>query len=177
MNDKKQLSFEFNPERCVQCHACETACKCEHDLEPGIQWRKVLSIWDGEFPDVKNKGLSLSCMHCADPACVAACPSDAIYKREEDGAVLVDKEKCTGCRTCFSACPVDIPQFGTDEKMQKCDLCIDRLGNGGEPACVATCVSGALCLITVDGSKKEKSEKAFYEMLKPFMLAQDEMKA
>ena len=70
------------------------------------------------------------------------CESGAIYKEDEFGAVLVDQDKCTGCRKCYDACPYGAPRFATDEptcKMSKCDMCIDRLAEGKQPACTQSC--------------------------------------
>jgi anaerobic dimethyl sulfoxide reductase subunit B (iron-sulfur subunit) len=147
---ERQYSFYFDSDRCVQCHACELACKSWNEIEFGIQWRKVLEIWSGEFPNVTNKSFSLSCLHCADPACVEACPEKAIVKRIEDGIVTVDQIKCKACRTCASACPFHIPQYGRAGAMQKCDFCIDRLAQGKQPICVATCPGEALKCGVVD---------------------------
>jgi anaerobic dimethyl sulfoxide reductase subunit B (iron-sulfur subunit) len=141
---EKQYGFYFDSDRCVQCHACELACKSWNEIEFGIRWRKVLDLWSGEFPRVTNKTFSLSCLHCADPACVAACPEKAITKRREDGIVTVDPARCKLCRTCASACPFHIPQYGRTGGMQKCNFCLDRLAQGKQPACVATCPGEAL---------------------------------
>ena len=81
----KQYGFYFDVDRCVYCHTCETACKATRDVGPGISWRKVIEIWAGEFPDVSRTFVSLSCLHCAEPACEQACPTGAISKRAEDG--------------------------------------------------------------------------------------------
>ena len=140
----EQYGFAFDIERCVQCHACEVACKSLNGIEAGISWRKVVDLWKGQYPDVTNRSISFGCMHCSEPACEAVCPADAITKHPEYGAVLVDRDKCIGCHSCFLACPFDIPQFGADGKMQKCDLCVDRLSLEKEPMCAATCPSGAL---------------------------------
>jgi len=140
----KQLGFYMSSQRCVQCHSCQVACKSVHGVELGPTWRKVLNYWEGEFPHVANHTISISCFHCAHPACLEICPSGAISKREEDGVVVVDRDECVGCRNCEQACPYGAPQFGIDGKMQKCDLCLDRRSEGNQPACVATCPGDAL---------------------------------
>jgi len=137
----KQYGFSYDMSRCIQCHTCELACKSIRDVEPGLKWRRVVETWVGEFPNVTRTFFSLACMHCGEPACVAACPTGAISKRAEDGIVVVDRDKCNGCQECFMACPFDVPQFGSDGTMQKCDFCIEI---GEEPACVASCPAEAL---------------------------------
>ncbi len=142
-----QYGFYFDAERCVNCHACETACKSLNKIEPGIHWRKVIEVWTGEFPDVSRTFISVSCLHCAEPGCVTACPAKAITKRPEDGIVVVDRENCTGCGICYDACPYGVPQFGTDRIMQKCDYCLE---SAVEPACTAPCPANALFFGTMD---------------------------
>ena len=137
----KQYGFYFDADRCVQCHTCEVACKAAHGVELGVSWRKVIEIWEGEFPHVSRTFVSLSCLHCAEPPCESACPTGAISKRDEDGIVVVDKDKCNGCQECYPACPYQVPQFGADGTMQKCDFCLER---GITPACVAPCPAEAL---------------------------------
>lgn len=152
----EQYGFYFDAERCVHCHACEVACKSVRNLEPGIHWRKVVEIWTGDFPDVTRTFASLSCLHCAEPACEKVCPVGAIHKRKEDGIVVVDKDKCTGCGDCYTACPYNVPQFGTDGIMQKCDFCI---GLEEEPACVAPCPANALFFGTTEELSRLAAEK------------------
>jgi len=143
----KQYGFYFDEGRCVQCHTCELACKSSHDLEPGMKWRNVTETWEGSYPDVTRTFLSKSCMHCEKPPCIEACPVGAISKRAEDGIVVVDLEKCNGCKECLPACPYEIPQFGKDGKMQKCDYCT---GNGTDPACTVSCPGEALSFGPMD---------------------------
>jgi len=140
----EQLGFLLDSRRCVQCHSCQVACKAAHGIEFGVSWRKILDYWEGDFPHVANRAISLSCLHCEHPACVEICPAAAISKRPEDGLVVVDRNECVGCRNCYESCPYGAPQFGADGKMQKCDLCIDRRAAGKQPACVATCPGDAL---------------------------------
>jgi anaerobic dimethyl sulfoxide reductase subunit B (iron-sulfur subunit) len=156
---KEQYGFDFDASKCVQCHACEVACKASHNLELGIKWRRVVGIWDGHFPGVTSRTVSLSCLHCGNPPCEAVCPRGAIKKRLEDGIVTVDQEKCVGCHACLMACPFGAPQYGANGKMQKCDLCVDRVTQGKEPACVSTCPAGALSFGTLNGLSEQATKK------------------
>ena len=140
----KQLGFYFDAGRCVQCHACEVACRSAHNVGLGLRWRRLTDRWYGEFPHTANVTLSSSCYHCERPSCLSACPADAIEKRAEDGVVVVHRQECIGCQACAAACPYGAPQFGVDGRMEKCDLCLDRTRVGLEPACVATCPGEAL---------------------------------
>ena len=140
----KQYGFDFDVERCVECHACEVACKSFHNIEPGVKWRRIASAWEGQYPDVRTMTISLACLHCGEPACESVCPTGAIQKRTEDGIVVVDHAKCIGCHCCFLACPFGVPQYGEDGKMQKCDLCLDRWVEGKKPICVAACPMRAM---------------------------------
>jgi anaerobic dimethyl sulfoxide reductase subunit B (iron-sulfur subunit) len=142
---KKQYAFLFDAERCLKCWSCEIACKQWRGIPAGtIRLRRVSEFTRGIFPEVQRIIISMSCRHCARPACVAACPEGAISKRDEDGIVIVDSQKCVGCRSCLEACQFGIPQYGEDGTMQKCDMCLDRLANGQKPFCVDSCPTGAL---------------------------------
>jgi len=152
----QQYGFYFDAGRCVKCHTCEMACKSVRNVELGVYWRKVIEIWAGEFPDVSRTFVSLSCLHCAEPSCVEACPNGAIRKREEDGIVVVDKNECTGCGECFYACPYQVPQYGKDGLMQKCDFCFDREEG---PACVEQCPAEALFCGTMEELEKKAAGK------------------
>ena len=137
----RQYGFFFDVDRCINCRTCEVACQSVRSVGPGLKWRWMVQTWYGEFPDVTTNYFSLACMHCAQPACAEVCPTGAISKRAEDGIVVVDTEKCNGCQACSPACPFDIPRFGDDGIMQKCDFCLEP---GDEPACAIHCPTGAL---------------------------------
>ncbi|MBI4285110.1 MAG: 4Fe-4S dicluster domain-containing protein [Chloroflexi bacterium] len=145
-----QLGFYFDQTRCTGCYTCVVACKDWHDVPAGpASWRRVETIERGKYPNPFVAFLATSCYHCADPACVTACPTGAITKRQEDGIVLVAPELCLGkdsCGLCLEACPYRAPQFGAEAnaKVQMCDLCLDRWAEGKPPICVAGCPMRAL---------------------------------
>jgi anaerobic dimethyl sulfoxide reductase subunit B (iron-sulfur subunit) len=126
------------------------ACKDWHDIPAGqVNWRWIARVEQGKFPHVFVAFNSLSCLHCAEPDCLAACPVDAIHKRPDNGIVLVSQEACIGkqdCGLCFEACPYDAPQFdeSPDAKMEKCHFCIERWAAGKKPICVEACPMRAL---------------------------------
>jgi len=95
----------------------------------------------GEFPNNYYFYLPRICNHCANPSCLAACPRKAIYKRPEDGLVVIDQERCRGYRYCVQACPYGKVYFNLKTGMsEKCIGCYPRVEKGAAPACVAQCV-------------------------------------
>ena len=95
----------------------------------------------GEFENTFMMYLPRLCEHCLNPTCVASCPSGSIYKREEDGVVLVDQDKCRGWRMCVSGCPYKKIYYNWQSgKAEKCTLCYPRLENGEPTVCSETCV-------------------------------------
>lgn len=138
-----QYGFMFDMNRCYACQACSIACKDWNDIEPGAEkWMTVYEWEKGTFPNIRLNALAFPCAHCEDPSCMKVCPNGAIYKEDEFGAVLVDQDKCEGCRKCYEACPYGSPKFASDEqgaKMSKCTMCVDRLAEGMQPACTASC--------------------------------------
>lgn len=159
--NNKQLGFLFHKELCIQCHACESACKNWRMTEKGIQWRQITHIWQGTYPDISGYSLSLSCYHCADPECMKVCPTKAIYKNQEHGIVLINPDQCVGCRRCLDACPFDVPKFGSNGRMQKCDMCFGDpdIFETKNPPCVRTCPVHALELKWMDDKEKMECEK------------------
>ena len=123
-----RMKFLCDAERCIECNACVTACKNEHEVPWGVNRRRVVTINDGKPGE---RSISVACMHCSDAPCIAVCPVDCIYTTEE-GVVLHSKDLCIGCGYCFYACPFGAPQypsagnFGSRGKMDKCTFC-----NGG----------------------------------------------
>ena len=155
--------------RCVGCRTCEAACAEAHSLSaPDIadssvfskeratsvsQWT-VVNRYETEKGEVFVKR---QCMHCNQPGCVAACLVKAMQKRKE-GPVTWDTN-CMGCRYCMPSCPFEIPKFeygSATPKIQKCNMCWDRLGKEEKPTCVANCPEQALLY----GTRKELIEEA-----------------
>ena len=144
-NSVKKYVFVIDPRRCIDCRACLVSCRAENDVPiPNTR----IWVYDqgviGEFPNLAQQFVPYNCMHCDEPPCVEACPSQATYKRKADGIVVIDQEACIGCGLCLPACPYHVrylnPQTG---KADKCNACLQRTEQGEAPACVATCVGGS----------------------------------
>jgi phenylacetyl-CoA:acceptor oxidoreductase subunit 1 len=138
--------------RCVGCQTCTVACKHANDTLPGVQWRRVLDVEHGTYPDVQREFLVVGCQHCANPPCVPVCPSGATRQRA-DGLVTMDYDACIGCGYCAVACPYQARTIAHDnawyygvetvqEKTvahadrigvaQKCTFCVERVDEGLE---------------------------------------------
>ena len=148
----KQYGFFVDISRCTGCKTCMMACKDYKDIGPNQNLRRVYEYTGGDWkqegntwrPDVFAYYVSISCNHCEDPACMPVCPEKAITK-DANGFVVIDAEKCIGCRACQKACPYGAPQFNRSiRRMTKCDGCQDRLAAGAQPNCVDACPQRAL---------------------------------
>ena len=148
--------------RCIGCRACMIACKEWNDLPgdetdffagDGYQNPRDLDAQNYTLITYSEKeehaewafGRQL-CMHCAEPACVSACPTGALSKGEF-GSVDLEEWRCIGCRYCMQACPFTIPKFNYDSvvpKIHKCTFCVDRLHADLEPACAQVCPTDAI---------------------------------
>lgn len=123
-------------------------------MDVGTIYRHAKTFSVGKFPSVTAYSYSASCNHCESPACFSACPTGAIEKRE-DGAVVIDREACSGDGSCTKACPYGIPQILPDGKAGKCDSCYLIREAGGKPACVAACPNRALDFGELDDLAKK----------------------
>lgn len=143
----KSYGWLIDPKRCIECSACEAACKQWNQVETGanVRWRRVLKEETGTFPSVTVTAVSTACNHCENAFCQKVCPVKAIWRREEDGAVLIDQSRCVGCGQCYVFCPYGAPQLNlATRKTSKCTMCFDRIEQGLEPACATACPTGAL---------------------------------
>jgi sulfite dehydrogenase (quinone) subunit SoeB len=172
-----KMGLVIDLDTCVGCHACAVSCKQWNaggiagpltDEQPygkdpsGVWFNRIHSY---EVAATTGCGASSettqaqpaitlhfprSCLHCETPACVTVCPTGASYKRAEDGIVLVDEDKCIGCKLCSWACAYGAREYSEVEGvMKKCTLCVDRIYNehlpeeDRQPACVQACPTKA----------------------------------
>ncbi len=161
------LGLLYDATLCVGCKACVAACKEANENPPEFSTEDHL--WDTpldtsghtfnlikmyrngtvETKDAEVNGyafMKTSCMHCADPSCVSACPVSAMVKDPVTGIVSYDPEACVGCRYCVVACPFGIPKYQYDSptgKIGKCELCRHRYKDGHYSACAEVCPTGA----------------------------------
>ena len=164
--------------KCLACKACEAACATRHhpsgslvgalgDRKTEINVR-VLGIEHEAFP--------LSCRHCDPADCLNACPSGALGRDPETGAVFIDSDKCKACAMCAMVCTFDAISFKETHRSRygrdvayKCDLCRERVKDGDEPACVGACHSGALVYAEFDGVRGQRAEKS----LRTYLLGEE----
>ncbi len=173
-----KLSIVIDLDLCIGCNACTVACKAEHGTQPAVFWGKVLEHETGRTPAVTRLFLPVLCNHCENPPCREVCPTRATHV-DEDGVVLVDYDKCIGCRACVVACPylsrtyVDrerhyfpdtpIPHSarelqGLEGVVQKCNLCVDRVRRGEPPACVEVCPTSCRAFGDLEDPESSVSE-------------------
>jgi Fe-S-cluster-containing dehydrogenase component len=163
----KKLGLVIDLDTCVGCHACAVSCKewnaggfaapltdeRPYGKDPSGVWFNRVHSYEVEALGTQpamTLHFPRSCLHCEEPDCVTVCPTGASYKRAEDGIVLVDEEKCIGCKLCSWACPYGAREYSEIEGvMKKCTLCIDRIYNENlaveerQPACVQACPTRA----------------------------------
>lgn len=149
---KKRYGMVVDVNRCVGCHTCTISCKHANDTMPDVQWRSVLDVEKGEYPNVERFFLVVGCQHCNEPPCVPVCPTGATYQRD-DGLVVMDYDLCIGCGYCAVACPYQARTLAHEMKFyygeatvqeahaahperigvaQKCTFCIDRVDEAEE---------------------------------------------
>lgn len=145
-NDPR-YGFLIDASYCIDCRTCMVACSVENNvpMDSTRIWIEETGV-TGTYPDLKRFTAPFHCMHCKDPSCVSACTVSALTRNEE-GIVVYDQDICIGCRYCLYACPFGVPNYQWDEPLPlviKCDMCFSRLSEGQQPACAATCPTGAI---------------------------------
>ena len=169
-SDTEFYGILYDSTRCVGCQECEIVCAKEHGLpEPdskdmpmaGVKRktnenrRSVINAYETSVGEVYAKK---QCMHCNEPACDAACLTQAMHKTYE-GPVIWRGDKCMGCRYCMISCPFDVPKFeyqSTNPKIVKCTMCYERVKEGKIPVCAENCPAEAI----VFGTRRELLKEA-----------------
>lgn len=116
---KYRYGMVIDTRRCVGCRACVVACKAENKTPPGVSYTVVVEEAIGNRPDDKPIFMTKPCFHCEDPPCVPVCPVSATFKREQDGIVVIDYQRCIGCRYCITACPYGARYFDFGENYEQ----------------------------------------------------------
>lgn len=158
----KKFVMVIDLSRCKNLKKCQSACNHMHQLHGEQNWIKVYPMQDADH--TAPYWLPSTCMHCDEPPCVKVCPVDATFKRQ-DGIVLIDSDRCVGCRFCMAACPYSTRVFNWEDPglpeaiasqdyncetsipqkkgtVGKCDFCPDMTRMGMLPHCVTACPNG-----------------------------------
>ena len=174
----------INQKRCIGCQACALSCKMANNVPDGMLWNRVIALGGdhldgavGTFPNLSREYLPFACQHCENPACLKVCPTGATYK-DSKRRVLIDYDKCIGCRMCMAACPYNARVFNWAEPvrqvgfnygeadvpvrpkgvMEKCTLCKERTDRGDLPMCVVNCPMRARTFGDLDNPTSEASK-------------------
>ncbi|MCL4749474.1 MAG: 4Fe-4S dicluster domain-containing protein [Myxococcales bacterium] len=154
---------------CVTCNACVIACKNENDVPEGAARCWTVQVERGTFPLLSIETRSERCNHCENAPCVTACPTGASHY-EEGGIVVVNPDKCVGCKACIVACPYEVRYMHPEGYVDKCTFCIHRVREGLQPACVTVCPTKALTFGDLDDPRSEVHQQLQtrqHKVLKP----------
>lgn len=167
--------------KCMSCHNCELACATAHSTSKDL----AATVLAGERPGYRinveacgRHAVPVLCRHCDEPACAKVCPTGAIYRDAEGEPVLFDQERCIGCGMCMQACPFGVITLRPNGKgVLKCDLCIERLAKGLDPACVDACPTGALAFVDAENTTLMKRRRTAGSMVTAYELQQQAVEA
>lgn len=170
------MAIDLN--RCVNCKACNAACKEANEVPIGqfrnwvVRKQSDRLTEESGAPSHDFYYLPMQCQHCDNPECVTVCPTGASVKLD-DGTVQIDAEACIGCQMCMSVCPYGVRFLDEDKGVvDKCDLCHSRIADGELPQCVLNCVGMAKWFGDLDEGGietfKGACDKTLGEFVKPF---------
>lgn len=189
----KRWAMVIDLKKCRQhegCKDCITACHRIHNVPDfGNPKDEIKWIWEESFEhafheqghehindDLKHSHVLLLCNHCDNPPCTRVCPTQATWKREKDGIVMMDWHRCIGCRYCVAACPYGSRSFNWRDPrpfikeiqaeyptrmrgvVEKCTFCDERLAKGLLPACVEACKEKAMVFGDLEDPDSEVRE-------------------
>jgi formate dehydrogenase iron-sulfur subunit len=177
MSREEEICKYIDVTTCIGCKACEVACVEWNEMPfrqtsfdntyqtmPRTEWNywNLIKFNEHRRPDGTVQWLMRKdqCMHCEDPGCLRACPSEGAIVQYTNGIVDFHEENCIGCGYCITGCPFNIPRISKkDHRVYKCTLCSDRVAVGQEPACVKTCPTGAIVFGTKEDMKQHAAER------------------
>jgi molybdopterin-containing oxidoreductase family iron-sulfur binding subunit len=177
----KKFVMVIDLSRCKNLKKCQSACNHMHHVHPGQNWIKVYGMQDADH--TAPYWQPTTCMHCDEPPCVKVCPVDATFKRQ-DGIVLIDSDRCIGCRFCMAACPYSTRVFNWGDPevpkeiaeqdyscetslpqkkgtVGKCDFCPDMVRKGELPHCVSACPNGVFMFGDMNEDSVTNGDESF----------------
>lgn len=153
--------------RCVGCYACRIACQMKNNLAPTESFIRFEHLEEGTYPTVHTEVVPLQCMHCDDAPCQKVCPTHATYTTDS-GVVLVDEEKCIGCKYCMAACPFQARIVKKESGVvEKCRFCWDEKTPDDPPACVKTCITHARIFGDIDDPTSDIAQAIAHRNAQP----------
>jgi len=159
-----------NIEKCLGCKSCELACALVHSKSKVLEEAIVESPRPQRMVTVEAAeefAVPIQCRHCEAAPCVGICPTGAIQRQSEQAPVVVDEDLCIGCKLCMLICPFGVLQIGPEGRVIiKCDMCLERLEKGQEPACVEACPTGTLKLVSLKDVIKTRRREASRQLIK-----------
>lgn len=161
---QRKVIFVY-PERCIGCKSCALSCAVAHSHSKRLE--EAIYEEDKEYPRIivdcfEGKSIPYHCRQCEDAPCIKVCPTGALTREDLTASVVLNRDKCIGCYTCIIVCPFGVIKKSRDgKKMIKCDLCLDRVKIGKEPACVDACPVGAIKFLSVGEFISEKRKDVF----------------
>lgn len=155
---EKKLGMLIDLSLCIGCNACVVACKQENGVTEG-HFNTWVESWDtDDNGSINRANVPKLCNHCENAPCVKVCPTGASYQTEE-GVVVVDEERCIGCKYCMAACPYQVRWQHESGEVDKCTFCYHRTSKGMLPACVSTCVTRARYFGDMNDPESDISKK------------------
>ncbi len=153
-----RLAMVIDTKKCVSCMDCVVACKTENNVPEGYDRDWITETSTGTFPNLFLEIRSERCNHCENPPCVYCCPTGASHIHSLGGVVLVDYDKCIGCKACHASCPYDARFVHPKGYADKCTFCIHRVEKGMDPACVSVCPTHCMYFGDIEDPNSEVSK-------------------